>query len=127
MNLTLRVAAVVVLVGLGMLAVQARRSLPAAQERPLPMMRDVTIHASGCAFIPSDIEAWRGDRLRITLVADDGIYSFALDEYRILKQFAPGRNAVVEFLADRPGQFAFYNSQTRDGRCAAMHGELVIH
>lgn len=126
MNLTLRVAAVVLLAGLGLLALRTGQPLPAAQDRA-PLMNDVTIHASGCAFNPNRIETKRGDRLRITLIAEDGIYSFALDEYRVVKQFAPGRNAVVEFLADRPGQFVFYNSLTRDSRCTAMRGELVVH
>jgi heme/copper-type cytochrome/quinol oxidase subunit 2 len=125
MTLTLRLAAVVLVAGLGLLALQTHQPLPGAQEQPL-VMQDVTIHASGCAFTPNRIETGRGNRLRITLVADDGTYSFALDEYRVLKQFAPGRNAVVEFLADRPGQFVFYNSLTRDSRCTAMRGELVV-
>jgi heme/copper-type cytochrome/quinol oxidase subunit 2 len=91
------------------------------------MMRELTIRASGCAFNPNLIEAWQGDRLRLTLVAEDGIYAFALDEYRLSKQFSPGRNAIVEFLADRPGSFVFYNSLTRDTRCTGMRGELIVH
>jgi heme/copper-type cytochrome/quinol oxidase subunit 2 len=125
MTVTLRLAAVVLLAGLGLLALQTRQPTSGAQDQP-PVMQDVTIHASGCAFTPNRIETSRGNRLRITLVADDGTYSFALDEYRVLKQFAPGRNAVVEFLADRPGQFVFYNSLTRDSRCTAMRGELIV-
>ena len=34
--------------------------------------------------------------------------------------------AIVEFLADRPGQFVFYNSLTRDSRCTTMRGELIV-
>jgi heme/copper-type cytochrome/quinol oxidase subunit 2 len=127
MNLTLRVATVVVLAGLGLLAVRARQTFPAAQDRPVPGIRELAIHASGCRFTPDQIEAWRNDRVRLTLTAEDDTYSFVLDEYRVMKQFAPGRTAIVEFLAERPGTFVFYNSLTRDSRCTAMRGELIVH
>jgi heme/copper-type cytochrome/quinol oxidase subunit 2 len=125
---TVRLATVALVGVLGLVLVQNPRATHSqTQDRPAPMMRELTIRASGCAFNPNLIEAWQGDRLRLTLVAEDGIYAFALDEYRLSKQFSPGRNAIVEFLADRPGSFVFYNSLTRDTRCTGMRGELIVH
>jgi hypothetical protein len=125
----LTVLAMVASVGvLGFAAMEHRRpASPLSQNRPLPTMRDMTIRAGGCTFRPDVIEAWQGDRLRITLVSEDNRYGFALDEYRVSKQFAPGHDAVVEFLADRTGAFAFYNRLTYDNRCTGMRGELIVH
>jgi heme/copper-type cytochrome/quinol oxidase subunit 2 len=128
MRLTARVGIVAFLGALGLVAIQDRRPVATvSQNRPVSMLRDWTIRASSCAFSPNLLEAWQGDRVRITLVSEDNRYSFVLDEYRVSKQFAPGHDAVVEFLADRTGAFAFYNSLTYDNRCSGMRGELIVH
>jgi len=44
------------------------------------------------------IEVRQGDILRLTLIAEEFAYSFAIDEYRIEKRVAPGRNGNVRVL-----------------------------
>jgi len=77
-------------------------------------------------FTPSRIAVKQGDILRITLVAEDIAHSFTLDEYRISKRAAPGRNVTFEFRADRAGRFVSYCNLTVDERCREMRGELVV-
>jgi heme/copper-type cytochrome/quinol oxidase subunit 2 len=96
------------------------------QEKP-PGRRAWTITAGRCVFSPARIEVDRGDIVRITLVAEDGPHSFVIDGYRIAKRAVPGRSEVFEFLADKPGTFAFYSDLTSDRGCPDMRGELVVH
>ena len=67
-----------------------------------------------------------GDVLRITLVAEDRTYSFALDAYRISKRFTPGHPVTFEFRADRAGTFAYYCDLTTDDGYKATRGELHV-
>jgi cytochrome c oxidase subunit 2 len=85
-----------------------------------------TIIADQFAFTPDRVDVRQGDLVTIAFKAADIPHSFTIDTYRIAKRAAAGQTIVFEFLADRPGTFAFYCSLTSDARCRGMHGELVV-
>ena len=57
---------------------------------------------------------------------EDIVYSFVIDEYRIVWRVPAGGTTTVEFLADRTGTFRFYSNLTSDSSHAEMQGELVV-
>ena len=91
-----------------------------------PGIREFTISARRYEFSPRLIEVDRGDIVKITLVAEDTVHGFAIDEYRISKRFSPGRNVTFEFCALQPGRFVFYCNLTGEEGCREMRGELVV-
>jgi hypothetical protein len=122
----LRVAGLGALVTLAfVVSERGDRRVDSGDAQPNPALREVTIHAGECAFVPNVVAAARGDRMRITLIADDRPHSFVIDEYRIARRFAPGSPSTVELLLDRAGRFVFYSNLTSDA-CDAMRGELLV-
>ena len=64
--------------------------------------------------------------MRLTIRSDDLAYSFAVDEYRIVRRVPAGGSTAFEFQADRPGTFRFYSNLTSDRAHAEMQGTLVV-
>jgi len=94
-----------------------------AQDHPL---REFTVTARACSFTPATIEAGRGDRVRITFIAEDAPHALVISAYRISKRATPDRNVTLEFLADRIGTFVFVSDLASDADCADMRGELIV-
>jgi heme/copper-type cytochrome/quinol oxidase subunit 2 len=91
-----------------------------------PVTRTITLDARQFEFAPARIEVNQGDRVIITLRADDVVHGFTLDGYAIQQRVAPGISQRIEFVADRAGKFRYRCSVT----CGPMHpfmlGELVV-
>ena len=92
----------------------------------VPASRTITLGARQFEFAPSRIEVNQGDRVIITLQADDVVHGFYLDGYGIQQRVTPGIAQRIEFVADRAGTFRYRCSVT----CGSMHpfmmGELVV-
>ncbi len=91
-----------------------------------PTTRTITLDARQFEFAPSRIEVNQGDRVIITLRADDVVHGFYLDGYGLETRVQPGLSQRIEFTADRAGKFRYRCSVT----CGPMHpfmvGELVV-
>ncbi len=91
-----------------------------------PSTRTVTIDARQFEFAPARLEVNQGDRVIITLRADDVVHGFYLDGYGLETRVEPGNSQRIEFVADRAGKFRYRCSVT----CGPMHpfmvGELVV-
>ena len=94
-----------------------------AQERRL---RELTVTARGCSFTPNLLNVERGDRVRLTFVAEDAPHAFVLPAYRISKRATPDRAVTFAFLADDAGTFPFFSDLASDAECPDMHGELIV-
>jgi heme/copper-type cytochrome/quinol oxidase subunit 2 len=77
-------------------------------------------------FAPDRIEVTQDDLVKVTIRSEDVAYSFAIDEYRIVRRVPAGGSTTFEFRADRPGTFRFYSNLTNDGGHADMQGQLVV-
>jgi heme/copper-type cytochrome/quinol oxidase subunit 2 len=88
--------------------------------------RKYTYHVAGVDR--PEIHVREGDIVRITFSAEDIPHSFTVDEpYRISKRAEPGKPVTFEFLADKPGTFAFYCNLAIDERCRKeLRGTLVV-
>ena len=91
-----------------------------------PTRHDITIKARNHQFSPARFDVTQGDLVRITLVAEDVPYSFAIDDYKIAKRVAPGKPDTIEFRADRAGTFVYYCNLTTDSACKDMRGQFVV-
>jgi len=97
-----------------------------AQERG-PNRPDLTILARNFRYSPDHIEVTQDDLVKVTIRSEDIAYSFAIDEYRIVRRVPAGGMTTFEFHADRTGTFRFYSNLTSDSGHAEMQGELVVH
>lgn len=98
---------------------------------PIPALgarttRSITLDARQFEFAPARLEVNEGDRVIITLRADDVVHGFYLDGYGLETRVEPGTTQRIEFVATRAGLFHYRCSVT----CGPMHpfmiGELVV-
>ena len=91
-----------------------------------PGRPELNLVASNFQYVPDQLEVLQDDLVTITIRSEDNTYSFAIDEYRIIRRVPAGGSTTFEFLAARPGTFRFYSNLTDDDRHAEMQGELVV-
>jgi heme/copper-type cytochrome/quinol oxidase subunit 2 len=101
----------------------ARRLL--AQDQA-PSRPEFTLVARNFRYTPDRLEVSQDDLVKVTIRSEDFAYSFAIDEYRIVRRVPAGGTTTFEFRADRPGTFRFYSNLTSDGGHAEMQGQLVV-
>jgi nitrous-oxide reductase len=124
MTVTRRHAGRLLLIG-GALAALPLASRPAGQERA-PGRPEFTLTARNYRYSPDRIEVMQDDLVRLTIRSEDIAYSFAIDEYRIVRRVPPGGTTTFEFRADRAGTFRFYSNLTNDSAHAEMQGQLLV-
>jgi cytochrome c oxidase subunit 2 len=100
-------------------------SLVQGQEQA-PNRPEFSLVARDYRYSPDRIEVVQDDLVRLTIRSEDITYSFAIDEYRIVRRVPAGGETTFEFRADRVGTFRFYSNLTSDSAHAAMQGQLVV-
>jgi heme/copper-type cytochrome/quinol oxidase subunit 2 len=91
-----------------------------------PNRRELSLVARDFRWTPNRIELSQDDLVRLTIRSEDIAYSFAIDEYRIVRRVPAGGTTSFEFRADRPGTFRFYSNLTSDRAHSEMQGQLIV-
>ena len=125
MALTRRQAGLLVL-GVGVVLLTRPFAPRMLAQDQAPNRPELTLVASNFQYVPDRLEVSQDDLVRITIRSEDNTYSFAVDEYRIIRRVPAGDSTTFEFHADRPGTFRFYSNLTSDDRHAEMQGQLVV-
>ena len=109
------------LLGAGLVAAPSIDGQEQPSNRP-----EFTLVAKNFRFSPDRLEVVQDDLVKLTIQSEDVAYSFAIDEYRIIRRVPPGGTTTFEFRADRPGTFRFYSNLTSDRAHADMQGQLIV-
>ncbi|OFW02476.1 MAG: hypothetical protein A3I61_15715 [Acidobacteria bacterium RIFCSPLOWO2_02_FULL_68_18] len=125
MAVTRRQAGLLIAAAGALLAAPPLASRLPAQEQA-PGRPEFTLIAREFRFSPDRIEVAQDDLVTLTIRSEDVPYSFAIDEYRIVRRVPAGGSTTFEFRADRPGTFRFYSNLTSDSAHARMEGQLVV-
>ena len=86
----------------------------------------LTLIGRNYRYTPDRLEVVQDDLVRLTIRSEDFTYSFAIDEYRIVRRVPAGGTTAFAFRADRAGTFRFYSNLTGEGGHAEMQGQLVV-
>lgn len=105
---------VTAIVTLTLVAVAAGSFVPLSASNP--QTREITLEARRFAYSPERIEVNKGDRVVLTVASQDVTHGVYVDGYGVKSEAAPGEDAVIEFVADKPGTFRI--------RCPVNCGEL---
>lgn len=87
---------------------------------------NVTVHMTAVRsnFEPNTVEVNQGDHVTIHLTnieqTTDELHGFGLEEYNMQVVVDPGETKTIEFVADKPGVFAYYCTNF----CSALHQEM---
>ena len=90
------------------------------------LLKEFTIHAKQFEFNPSTITVNKGDRVKITLIADDVAHGFGLKEFNVNIRPEPETPKTVEFVADKTGTFTFICSVPCGPGHKEMTGTIIV-
>ncbi len=76
---------------------------------PEGQVREIVIHARAFEYTPRTVYAQKGERIRITLIADDVTHGFVLEKYGLELEASPRDEepSTIEFVADEAGKYHF--------------------
>ena len=114
------------LLGAGALLLARPLAKRLAAQDQAPNRPEFSLVARSYRYTPDRLEVTQDDLVRLTIRSEDFTYSFAIDEYRIVRRVPAGETTTFEFRADRAGTFRFYSNLTGEGDHAEMQGQLVV-
>lgn len=89
-------------------------------------VKEFTISGESYFFTPSVIKVKKGDKVKITFQNTGGFHDFTINEFGVAtKQIQSPATEVIEFIADKTGNFAYYCSVGAH-RSLGMEGTLVV-
>jgi len=89
-------------------------------------VQEFVMTAKNWSFDPGTITVKQGERVRFKIKSVDVEHGFALPDFGIDKKLEPGKEVVVEFVADKKGEFSFYCSVFCGQGHREMTGKLVV-
>jgi heme/copper-type cytochrome/quinol oxidase subunit 2 len=108
------------------LAFAGYRAAPGADGLAPPPERTIDLAVSHAGFVPSTIEARKGETLHLHLESRDDEHCFAMEAFRIEKRVVRGRTTAVDVTPDRTGTFPFYCCLESGKAAERERGKLVV-
>ncbi len=87
---------------------------------------EIRMTAKQFEFSPNTIRVKKGQTVRIILTSADVMHGFALPDYNINVPVSKGEERVIEFVADKTGNFQFFCSIMCGAGHASMRGTLIV-
>lgn len=92
-----------------------------------PHMQEITVKAYNWYFEPEEIRVKEGTTVRIVLQGVSGTHTFALPEFGVKSEAVkPGETVMVEFRADKKGEFSFKCSVFCGEGHSGMLGKFIV-
>lgn len=89
-------------------------------------VQEIKVVSSDWSFSPNVITVKKGTTLRVHFTAVDNEHGFAIDEYNLDVQAAPGQTKTFDFVADKAGTFTIYCSVPCGSGHRDMKATLVV-
>jgi heme/copper-type cytochrome/quinol oxidase subunit 2 len=90
------------------------------------VVRTFKVYADNWSWTPDTMRVKQGDHVVLKLYAYRASRSFVLKGYRLDVHMPQDQEVVVEFDADRKGEFPFKCGRPRGNGCAKMRGTFFV-
>jgi len=114
----------VIIVG-GVLFLNQKKPVMKEESTTTPV-KDFSMIAKKWQFDPSTINVKQGDKVRLKIKSIDVAHGFSLLDFNINENLEPGKEIIVEFIADKKGEFTFFCSVLCGQGHSRMKGKLVV-
>ncbi|MCM8809500.1 MAG: cupredoxin domain-containing protein [Candidatus Omnitrophica bacterium] len=88
--------------------------------------REIEIEAFQFGFKPEKIVVKKDEKIRLIAKSIDVLHGIAIKEYNINQELPPNKIKIIEFTADKAGEFHFYCSVFCGAGHGKMHGKLIV-
>ncbi|KKQ23713.1 MAG: cytochrome c oxidase subunit II [Candidatus Roizmanbacteria bacterium GW2011_GWC2_37_13] len=89
-------------------------------------VKEFTLTAKQWAFDPATITVKQGDKVRLKITSLDVTHGFSLPDFNVKVDLNPNAETVVEFTADKTGEFTFFCSVVCGTGHNDMKGKLIV-
>ncbi len=100
--------------------------LPAQQGSSETGVREIRMTARKYRFDPQEIRVREGERVRLLITALDRKHGIRIKEFGVKTVLEKGKETVVEFVAERAGEYKFKCSVRCGWRHGSMKGKLIV-
>ena len=100
--------------------------LPAQQGSSETEVREIRMTAQKYRFDPQEIRVREGERVRLLITALDRKHGIRIKEFGIKTVLEKDKETVVEFVAERVGEYKFKCSVRCGWRHGSMKGKLIV-
>lgn len=90
-------------------------------------VKEINVVAKQFSFNPNPITVNKGDKVKLILTTEDVEHGFAVKEYEINEKIIPGEATMVEFTADKTGEFEVLCSVFCGSGHSGMKGKLIVN
>ena len=89
-------------------------------------VKEFDMVAKQWSFEPSTITVNKGDKVKLNIKNEDVTHGFAIFEFGVNKNLPPGKTTIVEFTADKSGEYNFFCSVPCGSGHKSMKGKLIV-
>ena len=89
-------------------------------------VRIINVNAFRFDFEPNQITANKGEKVKLIVTSTDVTHGFALPDYDINVPLPAGKQTIIEFTADKQGNFQFFCSIYCGADHSSMKGSLIV-
>ncbi|MDO8741740.1 MAG: cupredoxin domain-containing protein, partial [Candidatus Roizmanbacteria bacterium] len=89
-------------------------------------VKEFTMTAKQWAFDPAIVTVKQGDKVILKIKSIDAAHGFALPDFNVKVDLVPNKEEIVEFVADKKGEFTFFCSVMCGEGHRDMKGKLVV-
>lgn len=89
-------------------------------------VKEFVLVAKQWEFVPNLIEVNIGDAVRLKIKSIDVTHGFVLSSFGISQSLEPGKETIVEFVADKIGTFSFFCNVPCGKGHSNMDGTLIV-
>lgn len=68
---------------------------------------EIKMDAKAFEFLPDELVARKGNKVRLIITSQDMTHRFIMPSYNIDEELPQGEDVVIEFVADKSGDFTF--------------------
>jgi len=108
------------------LPAQLSQSAQTVPSQPEGALKEFSINAKKWVFDPATIEVNRGDRVRLRITSSDVTHGIGIAEYGVNVELPANQEVVVDFTADRAGEFPFFCTVFCGKGHSDMRGLLIV-
>ncbi|HII72094.1 TPA: cytochrome c oxidase subunit II [Candidatus Woesearchaeota archaeon] len=89
-------------------------------------VREFTMTAKQWEFQPDTVEVNQGDTVKLKITSSDVAHGIALPDFDVNENLEPGNEVIIEFVADKKGEFSFWCNIPCGSGHRDMRGTLIV-
>lgn len=89
-------------------------------------VKEISMIARSWEFEPSEIRVKKGDKVRLSVTSEDITHGIFIKGHDVSTHLQPGSTEVLEFVADKAGEFEYFCNVPCGSGHTHMKGKMIV-